>query len=140
MLEPSFPHQVSLVGRPHPLDSLTTSPATLLIWLTIYFHIFSTSSSRSHFPSLIILFVNTSCFSPFKPHHLILGFLSLISLLFHLLMQISCTTNRCWVITLSPNITLPSLQNLLSTFRIIMISIGLVFVPLLKVIKCNSLF
>ena len=41
----------------------------------------------------IILSLNTTCFSPFKPHHLILVLLFLISLLFNLLIQISSTTN-----------------------------------------------
>ena len=121
------------------LSCPSTSFATILIQLAISFQ--SYQHLRLYcLPSLIILSLNTSWFSPYKFHHIILGFLCLISLLIHLLIQIACTTTLCWVVMLTPGIILQSLQHLLSTFLVRMKSMRLTFVPLLKVIKCDSLF
>lgn len=68
-------------------------------------------SYKFYLPSLIILSLNMSYFSSFKFYHLILGFLCLVPLTLHLLIQISnIATTICWVIRLSLGITLQPLQ------------------------------
>lgn len=82
-----FPRQVSLFGRPYPIDFPShpypidfpsQSLAILLITLVISFYILSIFSSKFHVPSMIILFLNKSCFFPFKPYHVLLVFLFLV--------------------------------------------------------------
>ena len=79
--------------------------------ITIGLHQNATSSPyfsyKFYLPSLIILSLNMSYFSSFKFYHLILEFLCLIPLTFHLIIQISNTfTTICWVIKLSLGIML----------------------------------
>ena len=84
--------------------------------ITIGLHQNATSSPyflyKFYLPSLIILSLNMSYFSSFKFYHLILGFLCLIPLTLHFLIQISNTfTTICWVIKLSLSIMLQPLQH-----------------------------
>jgi hypothetical protein len=81
-----IPHLNIFSSRPHLPSSIILSKFSHFI---PHLNIFS---SRPHLPSLIILSINTTCFSPFDPNHLILGFLYLIYLLFHLLIQICSIT------------------------------------------------
>ena len=53
---------------------------------------------------------------------------------------ISGDSNLCWVFTISLGLTSQSLQHLLSNFWVGMNSIWLTLVPLLKIIKCETLF
>lgn len=120
-----------------PLDSPKTSFATDVIQWAISFYIELASSPNFHSVSLIILSLNITCLSLFKFHHLILG--SLAPSLPSLNTKIEYSKSMLGCYTLS-RYTLQSLKYFWSARRVRKKSIWLTLEPLLKVLKCESLF
>lgn len=91
-----------------PFNSPNISLAIFLIYLTILFHIsFALPCGCRNLPSKMLCW-KIPCFSPFKFHQLICGATICFLLSILLVILASITKTLCWVVKISPRITLKS--------------------------------
>ncbi|XBH94521.1 hypothetical protein VPH35_085279 [Triticum aestivum] len=102
----SFHHQVSLSSLLLPLDTPSSSEATLRMQVAIFVHTLFASPPSSQGPSLMTLSLNARATSPLSFHHFILATLARLSRWTRIRKRKSATTSLCWGTTLSPGITL----------------------------------